>query len=53
MTFTEAEYRASPRRVVEAAIASGSAEVVRVDGTVRVVISVPPAESMLRTGWEP
>jgi hypothetical protein len=43
-TFSEAEYKADPRRVVEYAIAFGAATVLRADGTIRIVISVPPAE---------
>ena len=42
--FTEAEYQADARRVVEHALRCGRAEVVRADGSLRVVISVPPAE---------
>lgn len=43
--FTEAEYRTEPKKVVAHAIATGRAIVTRADGTVRVVISIPPAES--------
>ena len=42
--FTEAEYRADAKNVVAHAIATGRAIVARADGTVRVVISIPPAE---------
>lgn len=42
--FTEAEYRTEPQKVVAHAIATGRAIVTRGDGTVRVVISIPPAE---------
>ena len=42
--FTEAEYHADPKRVVSHAIATGRAIVTRADGTIRVVMSVPPAE---------
>jgi hypothetical protein len=38
--FTEAEYRADPKRVVAHAVATGSAIVARDDGTLRVVISI-------------
>ena len=41
--FTEAEYRADAKRVVDHALATGRAIVARSDGTVRVVISIPPA----------
>ena len=43
--FTEAEYRTELKKVVAHAIATGQAIVTRADGTVRVVISIPPAES--------
>lgn len=43
--FTEAEYRTEPKKVVARAIATGRAIVTRADGTVRVVISIPSAES--------
>lgn len=42
--LTEAEYRADPKSVVAHAVAMGRAVVERADGTVRVVISIPPAE---------
>ena len=42
--FTEAEYRADPKSVVAHAVATGRAIVARADGTVRVVISIPPAD---------
>ncbi len=42
--FTEAEYRADAKSVVAHAVATGSAIVVRADGTTRVVISIPPAD---------
>jgi hypothetical protein len=42
--FTEAEYLADPKSVVAHAVATGRAIVARSDGTVRVVISIPPAE---------
>jgi hypothetical protein len=42
--FTEAEYRTHAKNVVAHAIATGMAIVARADGTVRVVISIPPAE---------
>ncbi len=42
--FTEAEYLADPKSVVAHAVATGRAIVARADGTVRVVISIPPAE---------
>lgn len=42
--FTEAEYRADAKNVVAHGIATGRAIVARADGTVRVVISIPPAE---------
>ena len=43
--FTEAEYRTEAKSVGAHAIATGRAIVARADGTVRVVISIPPAES--------
>lgn len=43
-TFTEAEYAASPARVIAHAVKTGRALVVRADGSVRVVISIPKAE---------
>jgi hypothetical protein len=43
--FTEAEYRTDAKNVVAHAIETGRAIVARADGTVRVVISIPPAES--------
>lgn len=43
--FTETEYRADAKRVVAQAVATGRAIVARADGTARVVISIPPAES--------
>ena len=43
--FTEAEYRADAGAVVAHAFANGSAIVARPDGSPRVVISIPPAES--------
>lgn len=42
--FTEAEYRTDAKNVVAHAIATGTALVARADGTIRVVISIPPAE---------
>jgi hypothetical protein len=42
--FTEAEYRADAKRVVAHAVATGSAIVARADGTIRVVLSIPPAD---------
>ena len=42
--FTEAEYRTDAKHVVAHAIATGRAIVARADGTVRVVIWIPPAE---------
>lgn len=42
--FTEAEYRTDAKNVVAHAIETGRAIVARADGTVRVVISIPPAE---------
>ncbi len=42
--FTEAEYRTEAKNVVAHAIATGRAIVARADGTVRVVISIPPTE---------
>jgi len=42
--FTEVEYRTEAKNVVAHAIATGRAIVARADGTVRVVISIPPAE---------
>ncbi len=42
--FTEAEYRTDAKNVVAHAIATGRAIVARADGTVRMVISIPPAE---------
>jgi hypothetical protein len=42
--FTEAEYLADPKSVVAHAVATGRAVVARADGTVRVVISIPPAD---------
>lgn len=44
VVFTEAEYLADPKSVVAHAVATGRAVVARADGTVRVVISIPPAE---------
>lgn len=44
MTFTETEYRADPAKVVAHAVANGRAVVARADGTVRIVISIPPAD---------
>ena len=43
--FTEAEYKADAGKVIAYAAASGTAIVARADGTPRVVISIPPAES--------
>jgi hypothetical protein len=43
--FTEAEYRADAKAVVAYAVATGTAIVARADGTPRVVISIPPADS--------
>jgi hypothetical protein len=43
--FTEAEYRADAKRVIAHAATEGRAIIVRADGTARVVISIPPAES--------
>lgn len=45
--FTEAEYRANAGKVIAHATAAGSAIVARADGTPRVVISIPPAESVI------
>jgi hypothetical protein len=42
--FTEAEYLADPKSVVAQAVATGSVIIARADGTVRVVIAIPPAE---------
>ena len=44
-SFTEIEYRDNPRRVIEHAVRTGRAVVVRADGSVRVVISIPPPET--------
>lgn len=43
--FTEAEYRVDAGRVIAHAEAEGRAIVIRADGTPRVVISIPRAES--------
>jgi hypothetical protein len=43
--FSEAEYRANAAAIVAHALATGSAIVAREDGSPRVVISIPPAES--------
>lgn len=43
--FTEAEYLTDPKRVVEYATQHGRAVVVRPDGSVRVVISIPPGDA--------
>jgi hypothetical protein len=45
--FTEAEYQADASRVIAHATAAGSAIVARADGSPRVVISIPPAESVI------
>ena len=42
--FTEAQYRTDAKSIVAHAIATGRAIVARADGTVRVVISIPPVE---------
>lgn len=42
--FTEAAYRADPKRVIAYAEATGSAIVTRSDGTPRFMIVIPPAE---------
>lgn len=42
--FTEAAYRADPKRVIAHAEATGSAIVTRSDGTTRFMIAIPPAE---------
>ena len=44
-TFTEAEYHDDAKSVVAHAVATGSATVVREDGSPRVVISVPAPEA--------
>lgn len=41
--FSEDEYRADTKRVIDHALATGRAVVVRADGSPRVVISIPPA----------
>jgi hypothetical protein len=46
--FTEAEYRADARSVVAHAVATGRAIVARVDGTTRVVISIPAADPSVK-----
>jgi hypothetical protein len=43
--FTEIEYRDNPARVIEYAVQTGRALVVRPDGSVRVVISIPPPDA--------
>jgi hypothetical protein len=43
--FTEAEYKADASKVIAHAAASGTAIVARADGSPRVVISIPPADS--------
>ena len=43
-TFTEAQYIADPKSIVAHAMRWGRATVVRPDGSIRVVISVPRAE---------
>lgn len=45
-TFSESTYRASPAEVIAHAIDTGRAVVVREDGSVRVVISIPKAEAV-------
>lgn len=45
--FTEAEYQADASKVIAHAAAAGSAIVARADGSPRVVISIPPADSPL------
>jgi hypothetical protein len=49
--FTEGEYRANAKSVVAHAVATGSAIVVRADGTARVVISIPPADPSATKRW--
>jgi hypothetical protein len=43
--FTEAEYQADAGRVIAHAATAGTAIVARSDGSPRVVISIPPAET--------
>ena len=43
--FTEAQYRADAGRVILHAIAEGRAIVARDDGSPRVIIAIPAAES--------
>jgi len=43
--FSEAEYTADRRSVIDHAAATGIAVVAGADGTPRMVISIPPAES--------
>jgi hypothetical protein len=43
-SFTEDEYRADPRRVIQYAEQNGTATVTRSDGTTRFVVAIPPAE---------
>ena len=42
--FTEADYRTDAKSMIAHAIVTGRAIVGRADGTVRVLISIPPAE---------
>jgi hypothetical protein len=49
-TFTEAEYRADAARVISHAAIAGRAVVVRDDGSVRVVISIPTADAPIERG---
>lgn len=49
-SFTEAEYRDNAARVVAHAAATGRAVVVREDGSVRVVISIPTADMPIERG---
>jgi hypothetical protein len=44
--FTEAEYRDDTKRVVDHAVKTGRAVVIRPDGSARVVISIPAAETL-------
>jgi hypothetical protein len=44
-SFTEIEYRDNPARVIEHAVRTGRAVVVRADGSVRVVISIPAPDA--------
>jgi hypothetical protein len=42
--FTEEAYAADPARIIAHAVSTGRATVVRKDGSVRVLISIPPAD---------